>query len=359
MMKIKNQYRVIGVMSGTSMDGLDIALCTFQWDGRKWHFSIEKGITCPYSDDLKMKLTSAETCSGNQLLLIHNDFGKYIGNQILQFLNGTHQNIDLISSHGHTIFHQPDVGMTYQIGNGAAIASTTGISTVCDFRSLDVALGGQGAPLVPIGDKLLFSNYRYCLNLGGFANISFDDNQGARVAFDICPVNILLNHLAKEKGLEYDLNGSTGRSGVIINELLSALDELDFYKLPGPKSLGKEWVWSELLPVLQSFSLSTEDKMRTFYQHIANQITRNINTKNNGSLLITGGGAWNTFLIELIREQKPLPIEIPLKEIIDYKEALIFAFLGLLRYRSEINCLCSVTGATRDSSCGIIYVVDH
>ena len=352
------EYKVIGVMSGTSLDGLDIALCTFQLDGSRWRFSIDKGVTYPYSLDWRMKLESAATLPGYQLMMLHNEFGRYIGGNIIKFLVGSNVKMDIIASHGHTVFHQPGKGLTLQIGSGASIASITGISTLYNFRALDVALGGQGAPLVPVGDKLLFDNYRYCLNLGGFANISFDDEGGNRVAFDICPVNILLNHFAKETGLDYDLNGAIGRSGVVSDELLKALNRIEFYELSGPKSLGREWVWGELLPILHSFEIPINDKMRTIYQHVAFQIFRIFEKQKSGNILISGGGAWNTFLMELLRDRISLSIEIPDKRIIDYKEALVFAFLGLLRYRNEINCLRSVTGASKDSSCGEEIIVN-
>jgi anhydro-N-acetylmuramic acid kinase len=349
-------YNVIGVMSGTSLDGLDIALCTFKQEGNKWQYKIHKGITFKYSSEWKMRLSSSAVISGHELMLLHNDFGKLIGEKISQFLNDTNINVDFISSHGHTVFHQPQKGLTCQIGNGAVVSSLTGISTVCDFRTLDIALGGQGAPLVPAGDKYLFSEYKYCLNLGGFANISFDDDHGDRIAYDICPVNILLNHFAEEKGLNYDPEGELGKKGKASEELLLALNQLEYYKLSGPKSLGKEWVWDNLLPIIQSFNLPVEDKMRTIYQHVTSRIAGIFGHEQQGKILITGGGAFNSFLIDLLKNQIKLTIEIPDNNLINFKEALIFAFLGLLRYRNEINCLSSVTGAKRNSSGGVIYI---
>ena len=211
---MQSDYRVIGTMSGTSLDGLDLALCTFTYKEDKWLYTIERAITYPHSSEWKHKLATAETMTGLDLMNLHNEFGVHTGSSINDFMKDEKLPVDFIASHGHTIFHQPQKGLTLQIGNGAHIAATTGVNTICDFRSLDVALGGQGAPLVPIGDKLLFFDYSYCLNLGGFANISYDNN-GERIAYDICPVNIVVNHLVKERGLSYDPEGSIGKTGSV------------------------------------------------------------------------------------------------------------------------------------------------
>ncbi len=344
-------------MSGTSLDGLDIAYCTFYLKENKWTFEIIEAITYKYSDNWKVRLAKADNLQGYDLVLLHNDFGLLISEYILQFLNGKNYKIDFISSHGHTIFHQPQLGLTFQIGSGAVIASKTGILTICDFRSLDVALGGQGAPLVPIGDRLLFYQYCYCLNLGGFANISFDDNSSNRVAFDICPVNIVLNDIVGELGLEFDANGEIGRRGEINHALLNEINQLDFYYTYNPKSLGKEWVNNIFMPVIKSYKISVDDKLRTLYDHITYQIGKVLENKQYGKILISGGGTWNTFLLQLLKENLKIPVEIPSEIIIDFKEALIFAFLGVLRIRNEINCLSSVTGASTNSSGGIIYEV--
>ena len=315
------------------------------------------------------RLPGADRLSGIELMELHRDFGRFTGNSVNEFLKDVEVKPDLIASHGHTVFHQPENRLTLQIGDGAEIAGLTGISTISDFRRLDVALGGQGAPLVPVGDELLFGNYNYCLNLGGFANISFREH-GKRVAFDICPVNIVLNLLAGEKGKAYDHNGDIALEGIIVPELLESLEALDFYWLRGPKSLGKEWVDSVVLPLLEKSQAPVEDKLRTFCEHIALRINAIINKESlqsgfkNGSggsnpapaMLITGGGARNGFLTELISEKTaPVQTIIPESDLVDFKEAIIFAFLGVLRLRGEANCLASVTGAIRDNSGGIIY----
>jgi anhydro-N-acetylmuramic acid kinase len=290
-----------------------------------------------------------------EFAFLHNEYGKYIGKQVADFCADLPEKPVLVASHGHTIFHQPDSGLTLQIGNGAYIAAVTGIPTVCDFRSLDVAHGGQGAPLVPIGDELLFPEYEFCLNLGGIANVSFRENE-ERIAFDICPANMAFNHFTKELGYEYDLNGSMGRTGIVHPELLRLLNELDFYRQSGPKSLGREWFESEFLPLIYSFQLSPEDTLRTLYEHVSDQIAHSIDQYPKGQVLITGGGANNVFLIELFSEKTKHKTIVPSAQIIDFKEAIVFAFLGVLRFRNENNCLKSVTGADRDHSGGVIYL---
>ena len=341
-------------MSGTSLDGLDIVLCKFVFNNN-WEFEILKSETIEYSAYWKENLSKAQTLSGIDILLLHKEYGRFIGESILTFLKGTNYKIDLIASHGHTVFHQPEKKLTLQIGDGAEISSTTGITTISDFRSLDVALDGQGAPLVPIGDELLFPEYDYCLNIGGFANISFNENN-KRLAYDVCPANIILNFLANKLGHTYDKDGILGRSGKINTELLQKLNTLEYYNKNHPKSLGKEWLDSTVIPILAKFEIPLIDQIRTVYEHIAQQISGALPDENKSKTLITGGGAYNSFLIELIKQKTKSEIVIPDKEIIEYKEALIFAFLGVLRYNNQVNCLSSVTGAQRDSSSGIIHL---
>lgn len=349
----KNRIKVIGVMSGTSLDGLDIAAIDFQFKNNKWEFQLIAATTIPYSTNWLKTLKNAPTLSGEKLMELHSEYGNFTGKQINEFIQKTNLKPELIASHGHTIFHQPEKNFTLQIGNGAEIAAVTKTKTVADFRVADIALGGQGAPLVPAGDKQLFSDFEYCLNLGGFANISFDKNN-SRVAFDICPVNIVLNYFAEKRGLPFDKNGELGKQGKLNSELLQELNNLEFYSKNPPKSLGREWVENILLPVLVNFKTSDLDKIRTIYEHIAIQISRVGKT---GKILITGGGAYNSFLIERIKGLSQLEIIIPSKEIIDFKEALIFAFLGVLKIENIINCYASVTGAINDSSCGVIFSV--
>jgi anhydro-N-acetylmuramic acid kinase len=349
---MKNKpFIVLGIMSGTSLDGLDLAICRFIHSRSKWNYELLKSKTVTYTDELRKRLENAPSLSGAELINLDNEFGTFIGSQSEEFIIETGLPVELICSHGHTIFHQPENGMTYQAGNGASIAAITGISTVSDFRRTDVALGGQGAPLVPAGDELLFSDYDYCLNLGGFANISYRSGN-KRIAFDICPVNIILNLLAQQKGNLFDKDGTEGSSGKKDVNLLRELDEIQYYRMPPPKSLGREWVLRELMPVLNRSDLPHTTKMRTVYEHIASQIT--IITDPDKTMLITGGGAHNKFLLDLITQYSKSNCFVPENNLIDFKEAIIFAFLGLLRIRGEINCFSSVTGASRDSCCGIV-----
>ncbi|MCK4662734.1 MAG: anhydro-N-acetylmuramic acid kinase, partial [Bacteroidales bacterium] len=352
-----NQYNVIGVMSGTSLDGLDIVLCNFEYKNQKWSFEIIKAETFKYDNTWKNNLSKADLLNSFDFISFHKEYGKYIGSKIIKFIKNCIINIDFIASHGHTIFHQPEKNITFQIGDGAEIAATTSITTISDFRTLDVALGGQGAPLVPIGDKLLFSQYDYCLNLGGFANISYNiDNK--RIAFDICPANIIINYLIKELNLDYDKDGKIAKQGQINSELLNKLNQIDYYRKSYPKSLGKEDLLKTFIPVLEQANINVYDKLRTIYENIAIQISNSMpDVENSKSVFITGGGAYNKFLIELLLKKIKNKIIIPEPTLIEYKEALIFAFLGVLRYRNEINCLSSVTGASQDNTGGIINSV--
>lgn len=352
---ITEKYKVIGLMSGTSLDGLDIALCEFSQIEGKWQYSIIEADTVAYSPERKASLSSLMTSSSLDLIYEDRTFGTFMGKEVKKFLKINNLSTDFISSHGHTIFHQPERGITHQIGHGGALHAAVGVPVINDFRSLDVALGGQGAPLVPIGDELLFPEYTYCLNLGGISNIS-SNITGRRKAFDICPVNLILNSLANKKGLPYDPNGDVARGGRYIQDLFDDLNGLDFYKLKGPKSLGKEWIDTVVYPLLESYPDPVEDKLHTFCHHIGYQIAFSISDSNsNNDIFITGGGAFNTFLIEIIQYYVQAKVVIPESKIIMFKEALIFAFLGVLRVRNEINCLSAVTGASHDNVGGAVW----
>lgn len=345
------RFQAIGLMSGTSLDGLDICFATFE-KKESWNFQILNAETLPYSEKWEKKLRNSIHLSSEALLELHSEYGFYLGQKTQEFIirNGL-ENIDLIASHGHTVFHQPQKKITLQIGDGRAIKIATGLPTVYDFRSQDVLMGGNGAPLVPIGDELLFSAYDACLNLGGFSNISLKQDD-KRIAFDIAPVNIILNKLAQKFNKNYDENGDLARKGQINEDLLSKLNSLAFYHLPHPKSLGIEWCVESVFPLLEN--IETSDSMASFTEHIAQQISNVINQNNLQNVLCTGGGTYNTFLIEKIREKTGSAILIPEKEIINYKEALIFAFMGVLRMNNEINVLSSATGSSTDHSSGVI-----
>lgn len=343
--------KVLGIMSGTSLDGLDLALVDFN-ERDPARFAFLATATYPYEAEWEERLRRAYEATARQLARLDADFGLYIGRSVNRFLEETGApRPDLIASHGQTIFHEPDRHYTCQIGSGPHIAAATGLPVIYDFRRQDVALGGQGAPLVPIGDKMLFSQYDYCLNIGGFANISFDDDQGLRRAFDTGPANIVLNYLARRLGKPYDEGGRIARRGQLIPALLEQLDDLPYYREAKPKSLGWEFVESSILPLLDRAEAPVEDLLHTFVHHIARQIARFV--KPGSTVLVTGGGAYNDFLIHTIEHYSRARIVVPEARLIDFKEALVFALLGYLRARNRINILASVTGACCDHSAGL------
>lgn len=341
----------IGLMSGTSLDGLDICLAEFEKTD-KWIFNILQAETLPYSMDWENALRNSIHLSAEDLLALHSDYGFHLGQQVKKFIE-KHQleGIDLIASHGHTVFHQPQRKFTLQIGDGRAIKLETGLPVFYDFRSQDVLMKGNGAPLVPIGDELLFSEYGACLNLGGFSNISLQSN-GKRIAFDIAPVNIILNPLAQRLNKNFDENGDLARKGKVNEVLLGQLNSLAFYQQSHPKSLGVEWCNQHVFPLLEG--IDPLDALATCTEHIAQQISNIINNHNIKDILVTGGGAYNTFLIEKIKEKTKSEVIIPERKVIDYKEALIFAFMGVLKMNNDINVLSSATGSTSDHSSGVI-----
>ncbi len=340
-------------MSGTSLDGIDLAEIIFNYFKGTWSFKIITAETVPYSLFWKTELREAINYSKEQLERLDFKYTEKLSEEILKFIKKHNINeIDAVCSHGHTILHQPEKGFTYQIGNLPRISKMLGQTVVCDFRVQDVSLGGQGAPLVPIGDRLLFSEYDYCLNLGGFANCSFEKN-GERVAFDICPVNIVLNEYAEKLGKDFDESGKIAASGNVNETLLDKLNTLSFYTKKPPKSLGLEWVKEHIFPLLDTSGISSKDILRTFVEHIAMQLANQFST--NASVLITGGGVYNSFLIERLNKIAQVETAIPFREIVEYKEALIFGLLGVLKLRGEVNCLASVTGSERNHSSGKIF----
>lgn len=352
----QENYNVIGVMSGTSLDGVDLAHITFTITDGTWAFGIHESETVPYTDDWSYKLKHAVGFSETELRQLNTNYTELLGGIIKNFI-GKHQikNLDAVCSHGHTILHQPQNGFTLQIGNLPEIAAIVGEKVVCDFRVNDVKLGGQGAPLVPIGDRMLFPDYDYCLNLGGFSNVSFE-SEGKRVAFDISPVNTVLNFYADLLGLDYDDKGQIAESGQVDLDLLTDLNALGFYKKPWPKSLGFEFVKETVLPLIDGFDIPIEDILRTFTEHVAIQIAAALPSKT-GKLLVTGGGAYNDFLIGRMQFHLPeMHVVIPSKKILEFKEALIFALLGVLKLRGEVNVLSSVTGASHDHCSGKIFI---
>ncbi len=339
-------------MSGTSLDGLDICLAKFEKQKSVWKFEIVKAETIPYSDHWENQLRNSIHLPAEELLELHSEYGFYLGKAVKNFiLKYRLENIDIIASHGHTVFHQPQKKFTLQIGDGRAIKIETGLPVVYDFRSQDVLLGGNGAPLVPIGDQFLFTGYDACLNLGGFSNISLQLHH-SRIAFDITPVNIVLNKLAQQFNQNFDQNGELARHGEINPELLGKLNSLDFYSQSHPKSLGIEWCNEHIFPLFKDHD--SKNILATFTEHAAEQISQVLNQYELKKVLFTGGGTYNSFLIEKIKEKTNSEIIIPEKEIINFKEALIFAFMGILKMQGEINVLSSATGSSADHSSGII-----
>lgn len=346
-------FYVIGLMSGTSLDGLD--LCYVKFELPLFQFEIIHAETISYPEEWLLRLKNSIYLSGLDLTKLDVDYGFYLGQKVNEFVNKNQiQNLDLISSHGHTIFHNPKENYTLQIGNGAAILAETNIKTVCDFRTQDVALGGQGAPLVPIGDEILFGEFDACLNLGGFSNISFK-KENKRIAFDISPFNIILNYLAEKSGLKYDKDGNLARTGIINISFLNELNSFEFYKINPPKSLGIEFCIKKIFPLIENSNLKTEDLLATFTEHFAQQISQIFNQNQLKNVLITGGGTKNKFFIERLQSMTKTEIIIPKDEIIDFKEALVFALMGILKSENEINVFKSVTGAKKNHSSGVVY----
>ncbi|WP_294288388.1 anhydro-N-acetylmuramic acid kinase [uncultured Chryseobacterium sp.] len=344
-------FHALGLMSGTSLDGLDICLVRFE-KKQAWDFRILKAETLPYSAEWESKLRNSIYLSAEELLELHSEYGFYLGKSVKNFIEKHQlQNIDLIASHGHTVFHQPKKKFTLQIGDGRAIKLETHLPVIYDFRSQDVLMDGNGAPLVPIGDELLFPQYDACLNLGGFSNISLKVNH-QRMAFDIAPVNVVLNILAQTFNKNFDENGDLARKGTVNEGLLNDLNALDFYRQSAPKSLGVEWCNEHIFPLFRD--LEKQDLLATFTEHASLQISKVLNENRLKKVLFTGGGTYNAYLIEKIRSGTDAEIIIPGKDIIDYKEALIFAFMGVLRLNNEVNVLASATGSLHDHCSGVI-----
>jgi len=350
-----NRYRVTGLMSGTSLDGVDIACCYLQEESGHWEYAIVRAETIPYSPEWKTLLQQLPQASALDLAHAHAAYGHYLGKLVHDFLTQHNFETDLVASHGHTIFHQPQHGFTCQIGDGAAIASVCQRPVIADFRSLDVALGGQGAPLVPIGDQLLFSEYSSCLNIGGFANISFE-NEGNRIAYDICPANIILNWLSEKLGHLFDRDGLLAASGHVDESLLQQLNQIEYYRLPPPKSLGREWVESSIIPLLNNAGISVRDALCTVTEHIAVQLAKAIGSEHEQNVLITGGAAFNAYLLKRLGTFTKTSLVIPEPLLVNFKEALVFALLGVLRFRGEPNCLANVTGARENASGGAFFL---
>jgi anhydro-N-acetylmuramic acid kinase len=358
-------YKAIGMMSGSSLDGLDIAYVHFHETAGRWGYELKHTACYPYSTGWIEKLRNAIHLTAWEYELLHADYGHFIGKQVSHFIEeyGLQHQVDIISSHGHTTFHVPARGMTGQIGHGAAIAAETGLPVVSDLRAVDIAFGGQGAPIVPIGEQLLLGDYTFFLNLGGIANISFN-KPGGYAAFDVCPANRVLNMLMNETGKEYDENGALAATGRVHGPLLNELNELEYYRQPPPKSLANDFGTATVYPIIKKYDITIADAVCTMVEHIAVQLKEAIKTRSGlplpgARLLITGGGALNGFLVGRIgfhlADLKINPV-VPDKELINFKEAMIMALMGVLRWREEYNVLSSVTGASRNSINGAVWL---
>lgn len=362
-----NTYKVIGLMSGTSLDGIDLAYCTFHRVNNKWQYEIVCADCFPYSDEWKNRLSTLINTDIVTYLKTDAEYGHYLGQVINQFIEQHHLRgkVTCIASHGQTIIHQPHNGFTAQIGSGAHIAIACQLPVICNLRANDVAAGGQGAPVVPLTDLHLFTQYSFCLNLGGIANISCKLPNGGIIGYDICPNNLLLNHLAALQGLPYDAGGQLAAQGTLNPNLLAQLNQLPFYQQPYPKSLDAGFVPQTVLPIVNQYPLApSQDLLCTCVEHIAQQIARQVNllcTQNpmlqnkEAAMLVTGGGAFNTYLISRMQALLNLAVVVPDELSINYKEALAMAFMAVLRLREEPNCLSSVTGATLDTVGGCMY----
>lgn len=358
------QYRVIGLMSGSSGDGLDIAFVTLEENRGKWNFEIVHADCVPYSDAWQKRISQATTLSAYEFQLFHHEYGVYTGSLVNNFVEQYNlaYRVQLIGSHGHTIFHNPSRGISVQAGSGAAIAALTGINVISDLRSMDLALGGQGAPIVPVGEQLLFSEFDYYLNLGGIANVSVKKENTWR-AWDVCAANRVLNAVAAMNDKLYDDKGAMARTGKTDTTLLTKLNALDYYKLASPKSLGNDFADQTIIPLLQQTDLSIPDLLHTYCRHIAQQIMYSLlplkQNQEPATMLITGGGAFNDFLVQCIEQElNSLGIKavLPVPAVIKFKEALIMALMAVLRWREEYTCYAASTGAKRNSIGGAIWM---
>jgi anhydro-N-acetylmuramic acid kinase len=356
-------YRAIGLMSGSSLDGLDLVFAEFNVNAGNWTSEIIAADCYEYSAEWKEKLQTATSLNALDYQLLHTEYGHYLGEQVNRFIdaNDLHYKVGLVASHGHTTFHVPQKKMTAQLGDGAALAAVTGLPVVSDLRALDVAFGGQGAPIVPIGEKLLLKDFGMFLNLGGIANISFNLPDGY-IAFDICPANRVLNLICHTVNKEYDEGGQMAAMGNMNDDLLQKLNGLDYYQQPYPKSLANDFGTQEIYPLIKSFGLPHTDGLRTYVEHVVQQVKLAVSSEQSrigNKLLVTGGGAFNTFLIQRLSEAlSALGVEVVVPEanLVKYKEALIMALIGVLRWRQEYNVLSSVTGAQRDSIGGAVWI---
>lgn len=352
-------YNAIGLMSGSSLDGLDIAFVELTEIAGKWTYELKASACVPYTEEWKEKLKNASSMSVAQFLDLHTAYGRYLGAEVVQFIEA-HQlfhKVHFIASHGHTAYHNPATQTSFQLGDGASIAAVSGLKVISDLRNKDVAYGGQGAPIVPMAEQLLWKEYDLCLNLGGIANLTV--NHAPVIAFDICPCNQVLDYLAQKNGKTFDAEGNMAALGNVDTSILAQLENLDYYQINGPKSLANQYS-QELITLLDK--LEVNDALATASEHIATEISKHLqeNTTTETKLLITGGGALNTFLIQkLVTKNPQLNIIVADEATIKFKEAIAMALLGALRWMEQDTVLASVTGAEKNSVGGALWLNDY
>lgn len=346
---------ILGLMSGTSMDGMDAALCHFS-DENAIDWKIRYFKCFDYPEHLKVLMQKAQDSpSTEHLTAAEMGYAQWcieIIEEVKAWAYEEDIEIHGVGIHGQTLFHQPEQKLTYQAGVLPIIAKETGLVVVGNFRIQDVLLGGQGAPLVPFGDQLLFSGYEGCLNLGGFANLSKGNptlGEGVLAAFDIAPANIVLNELASLLGHPFDNGGEIARKGMLNGWILDQLDSLEYYEHNGPKSLGVEWVEKFIDPII--YTVDPQTALATYTEHLAQQI---VNQLPSGKTLVTGGGAFNQYLMERI-ELLGGNCELANPILIEAKEALIFALLAHQRLLGRANVYGHTTGSGMTHSSGVIH----
>ena len=359
-------YRTIGLMSGSSLDGLDIVFAELNENSGNWEYEIKAADCLEYPEEWKTRLQEAVSLNALDYLLLHTEYGNYLGKEVNRFIekNDLHYQVSLIASHGHTTFHVPSKKMTAQLGDGSAIAAETKLPVVSELRALDIAFGGQGAPIIPVGEKLLWKDHSMFLNIGGIANISFN-LPDTYIAYDVCPANRVMNMIAQRVNKDFDAGGEMAALGNVHEGLLEKINASDYYRQPYPKSLANSFGTAEMYPLVRSFGLTHNDELRTYTEHVVTQVKRavvdglSMQAKDTDKkLFVTGGGAFNHFLIQRLSEVlKPEGVEVvvPGEEIVKYKEALVMALIGVLRWRQEYNVYATVTGAERNSIGGALW----
>ena len=357
------RWHGIGMMSGTSLDGVDLAYCEFSLDDGEWSYRLLRAETIPLSEKWKARLAHLDQVDARTYARTHVYWGRELGLMARFFISRYGLDPQFVACHGQTIFHEPDKNYTAQIGDGETMVAFLNCPLVTNLRNKDVALGGQGAPLVPFGERMLWPEAKWFLNLGGIANLSRISANGDSLAYDVTAANMALNWLARnlDPPRYFDRDGEVAASGSLDPELLARLNGLPYFDAPPPKSLGTEWFEAAVLPLLRDDSIPVADRMHTYVHHLTGQVARDMERfgAQGGALLVTGGGAHNTFLMQELRTAlSPLGVEVPHleAEVIDQKEAIVFAFLGLQVLLGQTNTLAGVTGASQTVTGGSIHL---